>query len=226
VPKAYKCSGCSKVFGKAGNWKCGSCGKKLAQIEVDEEVADEGASKAVVSKGVERARAAVQTEKVTLLEKAVMYAPEFKAHVFEGEADGKKHKGLHSLKRKQEGKYQLVTVAEDAAGCFIGWVKLSGYAHWKASSFFPNDWSEKKVLDSVESAYKAFRAKDGHAPDVMKTFGLHWAARVAVGTDTICIGGMGDGDKSGGITTAFPVLENQGRVDALEPPKGSLVTVG
>jgi hypothetical protein len=180
------------------------CGGKITDV-VDEK------AKGPVT-GVDKARAKLAEERAVLQSTAVKYGSTFKAHIFDGEADGGKHKGLHSMARlvlKAKDAYKMVKISTDGTtGAYSAWVKLKGKDNWKASTFFPDDWTEAQVLEAIETAYQEYRVKKSSALIMTTGKGLTWAASVTIHSTTLWIGGLGDGDKMTGVSTAFPAVND------------------
>jgi hypothetical protein len=177
------------------------CGGKISDVEVDKPLT-----------GLEKARANVGAQKVELQAKKVKYSVTFDAHIFDGEADGTKHKGLHSMVRvraKPNGTLSVKKVESDGAtGAYSAWVRLPGFTASKASTFFPDAWSETDVLGAIEQAYQAYRVGKGAAKTMIDGKGLTWAGFVKVKGVDLWIGGLGDGDALAGISTAFPAVND------------------
>jgi hypothetical protein len=174
-------------------------------------ITDEETEKAPT--GADKVRADVQKKQQEVQAKKVKYSTTFAAHLFTGEADGTKHKGLHSLVRLRAGgkkdAFELKKIAGDAdTGAYSAWARLPGYTAWKASTFFPDAWREDQVLSAIETAYQEYRVKKGMARAMITGKGLTWAAYVTVHGASLWIGGLGDGDAQTGLSTAFPAVND------------------
>jgi hypothetical protein len=162
--------------------------------------------------GLDKARAKAKSDKDIVQAVAVKYSPAFKAHIFDGEDDtGGKHKGLHSMARlaKKDKPGEMRKISTDSgSGAYSAWVKLHGKTAWKASTFFPDTWTEAQVLEAIEAAYKEYRVKKTAALSMTRSAGLTWAASITIHGKTLWIGGLGDGDAMTGLSTAFPAVDD------------------
>jgi hypothetical protein len=177
------------------------CGGKITDTAVAKELT-----------GVDKARAALRTEKEVLQAKGVNYGATFAKHIFDGEDDGNKHKGLHSMIRLRaktdKDAFEIETIKIDAnTQAYTAWVKLKGNKERKASTFFPDTWREQDVLAAIEAAYKEYRVKRSAAKIMIDGHGMTWAAQITTKGVAIWIGGLGDGDTQAGISTAFPAVD-------------------
>jgi Bacterial EndoU nuclease len=175
------------------------CGGKISDEEVVKPLT-----------GADKALANIAAKKDKAQAKTIKYSTNFDAHIFDGEADGTTHKGLHSLVRRlatEKDKLKVKKIDTDAeTGAYSAWVRLPGYTAYKASTFFPDKWTEDDVLGAIEQAYQAYRVKKGAAKTMIAGAGLKWAGFVTVKDVNIWIGGLGDGDALTGIATAFPAV--------------------
>lgn len=195
------CSRCKKPRPSPRDATRCFCGGKITEEEVAKELT-----------GLDKARAAIRTEKDVQQAKAVNYSSTFSRHIFEGEDDGNKHKGLHSMTRllakNDKNAYEMETIKTDTnTRTYTAWVKLKGKKERKASTFFPDTWREQDVLAAIEAAYKEYRVKKSAAKIMIDGHGMTWAAQVTHKGVTLWIGGLGDGDAQTGISTAFPAVD-------------------
>ena len=163
-----------------------------------------------VSKKTQELLAKRALEIEALRKKKVNYSATFDKHLFEGEDDGKAHKGLHSMARllKTKGSAAAEVIEKDAAfDTYSAWVKLKGKSERKASSFFPDDWKEDRVRAVIQEAYLDSRVNPGNSNSLVRLYkNVHWVGRVNIDGKELLVAGLGDGDKASGIATAFPAV--------------------
>lgn len=158
--------------------------------------------------GADLKREAIRKEYERLRNLPVYFSTSFERHVFEGEGDGTKHKGLHSMVwwHGREPAATITRIEGDQEGTYSAWVTLPGKSDSKASSFFPDAWDRAKVKQAIKDAFVNSRLNRSESIRMAKEAGgLSWVGRVIVDGAELRIGGLGDGDKPGtGIQTAFP----------------------
>lgn len=162
--------------------------------------------------GAELLRKMLVDERARLATIPVYFSPTFDAHLFAGEPDGSKHKGLHSLVRLNNtpGAVAVLAVIDRdlGTGTYSARATLRGNASSKASSFFPDVWSEDRVKTAIKEAFIDTRQFPAFSIAQARAAGaLSWVGRYKLNGREILIGGLGDGDKPGsGIATAFPEI--------------------
>lgn len=165
--------------------------------------------------GADLLRQAIAAERERLRELPIHYSGTFDAHLFTGEADGNKHKGLHSLFRLlgTAGLPTLeVIVRDEHTGAYSAWATLPGNTGRKASSFFPDAWDVQRVKAAIKEAFIDARLNPAFSSEQSRNVGLTWVGRANVDGRELMIGGLGDGNKPmSGIATAFPAVNGEFR---------------
>jgi hypothetical protein len=168
---------------------------------------------AVKLSGADLVRQDIADERARLMAMPVHFSSTFDTHMFKGEPDGNKHKGLHSLIRllgNQHPPAIEVIVDDRGTGAYSAQARLHNKTDSKASSFFPNAWSEEKVKAMIKEAYLDARLNTSFSRQNASPHGLSWVGRANVNGVEMMIGGMGDGDKpASGIATAFPAVNGE-----------------
>lgn len=123
-------------------------------------------------------------------------------HIFEGEANsgGDGHVGLHS-KAKLGTKATTFDVIHDpdGRGVYSAIVKLKGYTKEKGSFFFPDDWSDSKIVREIAYAWKRKMVPRGGGA-------VHWYGE---SSDGLLIGGLGGTRSVDDLITAFPAYDGE-----------------
>lgn len=118
-------------------------------------------------------------------------------HILEGgtKSSGSRHTGLHSTKRIKDKTVSFDPIhPPDENGVYSAIVQLQGFKDAKGSFFFPDAWSEDRILQEIAFAWSR-RQK-------LKSGAVHWSGPTTI--DGMFIGGLGGQDKIDDLETAFP----------------------
>lgn len=163
--------------------------------------------------GAELIRKQIAEDRERLQAAPIHYARSFDAHIFAGEPDGNKHKGLHSLNLllgTVDAPALAIIVRDASTGAYAAWATLRGKSERKASSFFPDAWAPEKVKAIIKEAYIDARLNPSFSRSQASAHGLSWVGRANVSGSQMMVGGLGDAEKpASGMATAFPAVNGE-----------------
>ncbi len=161
--------------------------------------------------GTSKALQRIEAEREAIRNQKVVLASTFDAHIFDGEKDGTKHKGLHSMARlkSRTPKPWVEVIERDDFGAYSAWVKLNGNENAKASSFFPDAWDMATVKRNIDKAMVAARLSPTRSSQEASAHGFSWVGEIEVDGRTMRIAGIGRGTTKDVLATAFPAVDGK-----------------